>query len=769
MKKIALKNLLAILFSLALVCSLFFATLLSLPMKKTVKAVEGTITPSFEVEEGEEILAGDTFTLSVTVSSTFGSSYFWGAFVFSLQISDGNGNNINASYIESVEFLDFEGELADAKCDNDSVQEDLEEGEIVHSTIRIAARNGSLVDSLTMDKTCTVKAKITTAENIPGNTKINFKIEEHFKAETQVLYYSNDGNYEEHEINYSDNPEYFVINDNVTVNIREKSSDNTLSSVKVGTTSANEQTYSKTGDTPLATAISYDYTEATVLSTVNITPTANDAQHAIIYMAAGSTAPAETEANLAESGKPKTFTLTSEVRVVTILVKAETGDTKTYTVTIVDKYVALSSLVIDVGTKTEGVTKIGLPESVTFSPETLTYTVDVPSDYDQSETGVKITPTVAEGHGIQTAVALAGTNSSPASNSVASGAPVQVTGISNDGTLTLTATASDGTTTKVYTVTFKLWSVETGSLTVKVQGAEKQYESDAEKAAEKKIDYYFKLTDEAECKGKFLISNTLTEIPIKIATNSTDEGEAYDATKEYGAGTFYIILTAPAGNKKTYIASLSKMEFLELAADSTYQFIFEETVGTGPRAKGYLRTYHEKGMTHGIDDKDFEKVILGNISPKTTINAFLSNISPSQLNMIRIYNNKDQLLYDCGADIEGIDKANYDKWSKYRISTSWYIQYGGTAENPLETVYISVLGDTSCNGTIDSADSVKMSAHISKKKLIEVLEVRLAGYITNGGNIAAKDITKINRIITLKDTIESCLYKITPPEQTTGA
>ena len=763
MKQKALKIGTTLLLGITVLVALLTSALFTLNATQSASAVEGTITSSVAVEEDDEVLAGDTVTLTATASSTLGSAYFWGAVTLIFRITDDDGNNIDPSYIENLEVLDFEGDFSD--CVNNTVQETLEEGGISHSTIRFALLNNALNESLTMDKPCTMKVRFKLAEGTPGGTKIKFQIDDYFKQETQVKYYSVSG-YDENTVDTDSNADMFVIDSSATITVREKSSDNTLSALKVGTTENNAISYPKEGETAVADSINYDYAESAVLSSINITPTAAN-EYATVYMAAGSTAPEQTEANLVESGKEKNIALTSEIRTVTILVKAESGDTKTYTVTIVDKYVALSDLVIEVGTKTEGVTKIGLGEGVAFDPETLTYTVDVPSDYASSETGVKITPTIAEGHGIQATVALAGTNSSPENNSVASGSSVQVTGIANDGSLTLTATASDGVTAKAYIITFKLWSVETGTIDFKVKGErEAPYESDAEKAAEKKIDYYFLLTDEAECKGKFLITPSVTDISIQIQPFG-GTAEKYDATKEYGAGTYSIILTADAGNTKQYVASLSKMEYLELAAESTFQFIFEETTGTGARAKSYLRTYHEKGMTHGVDDKQFEKVVLGNIAPKTTINMFLANVSPSQRNMIRIYNNKDRLLYDCGADIEGIDKANYDKWSKYRISTSWYVQYGGTAENPLETVYISVLGDTSCNGTIDSADSVKMSAHISKKKLITDLEVRLAGYVTNGGSIASKDITKLNRIITLKDKIEDCLYK--PAENATGA
>lgn len=771
MKQKILKIGSALLLGIAMFALLLLGLLGIFQSIRTANAEEGTVTATVSVDEGNEIVAGDYFTLTLTVTTTLDSTYTWAAMEIYFTILNEKDEFTGSQYLEVPEI-------------------DLENGAFPEGSAFVGIPNWSGYDDVSNDnpsvsfkfsvfansiipiqEQCTIPIRIKVKEGTAAGTQIKFAIDEEHKNASFIGYYDADG---EAVFIYADDPSFS--SNSVTITVREKSNDNTLSSVAVGTKTENVQSFTPTSTPPLDDTMRYDYTDSAVLSSVNITPTANS-EHATIYMAAGSTLEPKDE-NKVESGKPISIDLSSGVRAVTILVVAENGATKTYTVTVVDKYVALSALKIEVGTKTDGVTKIGLESGGAFDTTSLiytvdlsaplddAYTVDVPSDYASSETGVKITPTIAEGHDIQPTVALTENKCTPANKSVASGSAVQVTGIENKSTLTLTATASDNETTEAYTITFNLLSVETGTLTVKVQGAEKEYVSDDEKAAEKKINYYFLLTDEAECKGKLLITDTTVSVQVKSASGTA---QAYDPDNpiECVAGTYTIILTAPAGNVKEYIALLSKMEFLELAADSTYQFIFEETEGTGARAKSYLRTYHEKGMTHGVDDKNFEKVVLGNISPKTTINMFLANISPSQRNMIRIFNNKDQILYDCGADIEGIDKANYDKWTKYRVSTSWYVQYGGTAENPLETIYISILGDVNANGTVDTADISKISSHLAKKKLLDTLEVRLAAYVTNSGKISTKEITQISRIVTLKSKIEDFHYK--PASEVTGA
>lgn len=749
--------------------------------KAAAVSAQATLAINEKSEGNLEVLAGDEITLSVHLKSNNLDDYSWASMTLCVFVTDLDGNDKATDYFDlppEDPIQSENGGWSDAswnECyyNSSSWKEagDTSEGGTFYLQNGMQFSFNRLANLKPASEDFTLSVKLKLKNDLTSGTVIKFATDKQTYTEAFFVEYEDTDhapftlwlNPDDNLNNEIDGE--FTAND-VTITVREKSKDNTLSSLKVRTTDTNEVSYPKEGETSVADSITFDHTDSAVLSSVNITPTVSN-KHATIYMAAGSTAPEQKDENKVESGKAISIDLSSGVRTVTILVVAENNDTKTYTVTVIDKYVALSDLKIEVGTATDGVTKIGLGENVTFNPETLTYTVDVPSDYASSETGVKITPAITEGHGIQTAVALAGTGSTPVNPSVASGSAVQVTEIANDGTLTLTATASDGATTKAYTITFKLWSVETGTIDFKVKGErETPYESDAEKAAEKKIDYYFLLSDETECKGKFIITPSVTNIPIQIQS-SDGTAENYDATKEYGAGTYTIILTAEAGNTKQYVASLSKMEYLELAADSTYQFISEVTEGTGARAKSYRRAYAEMKWTHGIDDKNFEKIVLGNIAPKTTVNAFLKNISTSQHSMIRIYNNKGKLVYNCGAAGEDFDAENFDKWNKLRVSTSWYVQYGGTEENPLDTVYISVLGDISCNGLIDSSDASRINTHAAKLRLLEELEVRLAAYVVNNrGTITTSDSSKINLIIMSKDNIENYFYK--PETETTG-
>lgn len=694
------------------------------------------------------LLPGDTFTVQVNIKSARenSSQYNWHAISMGLGV-------ITAGEDPATFDVPFGKKL--------SVEKDSEEELLISSNFGRGYASSSY--AVTNDATRAERGIVllsygrgTSGDAVQSTTEANLTVTLKLSADVDttvtgfkmgiirstydfVTYANKDNPSERPRDNATDNTKYSI--NELDITVRHPSSDNTLSSVAVGTKAENVQTYTSTSTPPLADTMSYDYAEAAVLSSVNITPTANN-EYATIYMAAGSTAPEQTEANLVESGKEKSIALTSGIRTVTILVKAETGDTKTYTITIVDKYVALSDLKIEVGTKTDGVTKIGLGEDVTFNPETLSYTVDVPSDYASSETGVKITPTIAEGHGIQTTVALTGTNSTPANSSVASGSAVQVTGIANDGTLVVTATASDGSTTKAYTITFKLWSVETGTLTVKVQGAEKQYESDPEKESES-VQFYFLLSDEAECKGKFIISSTVTGIPIQVRSASSETAEDYDATKEYGSGTYEIILTAPAGNKAKYVAVITKQEYLELIESSTYQFLVEDVTEEFGMEYRTRVTYAEQNIAHGIDDTEFERIVLGQVADSTTVNDFLANFKESQRNMIRLSDQYGNPVYEFGQPSEGVTESDLADYFSFAVGTGWCIEFGSEA-NILETIYVSVLGDLDGNGYIDAEDIANMSFYIMEMIDFNNAEERLACYISNMGIVSAEDIASLS-------------------------
>lgn len=187
-------------------------------------------------------------------------------------------------------------------------------------------------------------------------------------------------------------------------------------------------------------------------------------------------------------------------------------------------------------------------------------------------------------------------------------------------------------------------------------------------------------------------------------------------------------------------------ESLELAETSAYKYIFlEEKLEYGD-IYSYRRTYDEKGWVHGKDDVEFDRVVLGNILPYTSVGDFLNNLKIEQLDSIRIYNNMNELIYDCGKAAEGIDEVDLYDSDYYAVGTGWRVLFGKD-EDMADVVYLSVLGDLSGDGYVLSDDIFLISRYISNLTDFSDAELMLAGLMANDGFISAQDVTILSKII----------------------
>ncbi|MGN1060536.1 MAG: hypothetical protein ACI4QN_02270 [Candidatus Coproplasma sp.] len=196
--------------------------------------------------------------------------------------------------------------------------------------------------------------------------------------------------------------------------------------------------------------------------------------------------------------------------------------------------------------------------------------------------------------------------------------------------------------------------------------------------------------------------------------------------------------------------TISGGDALKLAEGSTFEFLYLEEKG-GTFNEMYRRTYTAMGFVHGKDDTDFEKVVLGNIATRTSVGDLLNNLDVDQLDYIRVYSNKDVLIYDCGKPAEGISEADLYNQYLYSVGTGWRILYG-KEEDMADVVYISVLGDLNGDGTITTADITAIGKYIKGVDEFNEIERKFAGLITNLGYINAIDISSLSMIIKQQDS-----------------
>ncbi|MDE7158644.1 MAG: cadherin-like beta sandwich domain-containing protein, partial [Clostridiales bacterium] len=525
MKKVFKKVGLSILTALFLCCAVVLAVQLGLHKNSekdmmTANAAANT-TVTFAASK-TELSPGDTFTLTITVSCPTRVTN-WSA--INLRVGPLAGDNKSPN-TEAAQYLSVVGDVK--KNDAFKAYQD--------SFSDVFATSGWFLVSMATQGRNEVSAKtalvitvdIKLSESVTGISSFTFGINP--IKQNKVSFNTNT----ESDLASTGAIEYNTL----TFNLGAPSDDATLSSVSVG---------HGTASAPLTVADNMTYTSNNAtLNNFKVRPVATDSGATI-------TIGKDTEdpTTAVTSGSDATITLSAGVTNITIKVTAADKTTvKRYHITVTSNYVQLSGLTATTNSPTTGATKNGL--EVKYAASKTSYKVYVPTD----ATTVNITATVANGYGINTKLALAKTGSVtiPTPAEATSGTAFAVTNAATGDTLTLTATAADGTTTAVYTLTFEKVSVNTGisSFTMTGKGDGQKYNSDTTQATGN-IDYCFILPHASDYQGTFDIVLADTTSTVKVGTT------AYNSATNYGTGTHNVTVTAQAGNSRTYIVNVAKL------------------------------------------------------------------------------------------------------------------------------------------------------------------------------------------------------------------
>lgn len=194
-------------------------------------------------------------------------------------------------------------------------------------------------------------------------------------------------------------------------------------------------------------------------------------------------------------------------------------------------------------------------------------------------------------------------------------------------------------------------------------------------------------------------------------------------------------------------------DVITLRDESEYQFLTKTEENGGI----YRFTYAEMGWTHGEHDVDkVDKYVIGQISPSTSVNAFLNNIKNNK--SVRVYSKEGKLLYDCGTPGEGITADDLGRWMRIRVTTGSYVTLVKDGKE-VDRVYLSVLGDVNGDGLVNSSDVSAIARHIQNQVLITNTECVLAAMIANNGQISTADMSRLNLVIMSKATMSDYFYK----------
>ncbi len=192
------------------------------------------------------------------------------------------------------------------------------------------------------------------------------------------------------------------------------------------------------------------------------------------------------------------------------------------------------------------------------------------------------------------------------------------------------------------------------------------------------------------------------------------------------------------------IANLSNSEvmFENTLVSEKYDYIYYEN--------NIRKSYKDNNLTHALND--FEKIkyvnngllVLGNIESYTSINEFVSNINFDTTN-IKLINSQGVWVLDKGVLNEdiGITVNMLADENELSVGTGWIVETYSESGDIIETIYLSVLGDLTGDGKVNSADLNYLRQLVISDNMFDSLDIKpylqLATLIVNKNGISSGD------------------------------
>ena len=192
------------------------------------------------------------------------------------------------------------------------------------------------------------------------------------------------------------------------------------------------------------------------------------------------------------------------------------------------------------------------------------------------------------------------------------------------------------------------------------------------------------------------------------------------------------------------IANLSNSEvmFENTLVSEKYDYIYYEN--------NIRKSYKDNNLTHALND--FEKIkyvnngllVLGNIESYTSINEFVSNINFDTTN-IKLINSQGVWVLDKGVLNEdiGITVNMLADENELSVGTGWIVETYAESGDIIETIYLSVLGDLTGDGKVNSADLNYLRQLVISDNMFDSLDIKpylqLATLIVNKNGISSGD------------------------------
>lgn len=724
MKKVLNKTFMAIVLAFAMALALV-GSMIFVNHTEVAEAADKPLTIKIEAKAGysgtdggntdiKSFAKGSSFIVKITVSSIYENYYF-----DSLTLNIGPLVSTKDAFDETkcsyLTFVPYTARANFKKSANINSTKNFTDNSRVYTAANDFSENGLVLISLanfggialSCSDEITLEFELTVSEDVPEGTDFEFGV---LQTRLNGYTYRTDLS----DLNsiwiYANDTDNFEVQP-LTFTVKEPSNDNNLSNIKVGQDETDLTEIDFSDPSNLAITVT-DITKP-----ILVLPSTSDENATVLIKKTNDEAD---EGTSVESGTIGTIEIPEDGQ-ISIIVTAENGETKTYTLNVTVVGAKITALVVNTDSSTEGA-KQGLAE--TFDSATFDYTVDVPND----STKITINATVSTGNSALSSISLSKTGSCTIPPSAESATDFNVTDIADGDKLTLTVKADNNggiTSEKSYTLTFNVSDVDTAiTLTVVGSTTNKTFENNEAKAADNNVNYYYVIAGETNASSKITITYPTTAEEVIL------DGSAYTVTTTLTGGEHTVRVTAQAGNVTEYKFYLKNYMAIQLKSDVVTDFMFEEITSTNI----YRRTYKEVNKKHGVDDLDFDRIVIGQIADKTSINAFLENFETGYHSSIKLYNANGELVYDCGSAAGSYTSDDLSDYAK-AIGTSWKLEYvvDGNVE---ETIYLSVLGDLNGDGIANAVDISSIGNVIQKSETAlndfnNNVEKRLACYISN--------------------------------------
>ncbi len=193
---------------------------------------------------------------------------------------------------------------------------------------------------------------------------------------------------------------------------------------------------------------------------------------------------------------------------------------------------------------------------------------------------------------------------------------------------------------------------------------------------------------------------------------------------------------------------LAKLKSGEVMFDcypqSNYDFVY--------LSNGYRKYYKDNELLHNYNDEVIDKFVLGKIEPNTSVNEFMNNIIPFGFENLELYDSKGNMIYKNNSAVTNED---YNNGNEFAVGTGWYLEH--TLAGNKERIYLSVLGDLTGDGKVNSADVNCLRKIVSDSNYFETLAekpyLQLAMMITNCGSINSSCSDVLWNVVCNKDKI----------------